>query len=159
MKTLTKKVIPCVILIVVLSLFAWMFGWGGDDINVMAFSSADVTCIRLNDGLHVVVLEEKEDIQAVIDTVNSFQHTGNYIKHVFPFVGLAIGGTALYEFHVYLTDGEDFIFCFGLNDAEQDPADTEVCYWVQKPKENHWFPFSDTCRGSMELFYKLLEQG
>lgn len=134
-----------------------MYGWGGTSIDVMDFSSADVDYIRLNDGLHAVTLDEKEDIQVVIDNVNSFRRTGNDIKRFLPFGGFASGGTVLYEFHVYFTNGNDFILCFGINKAEQDPLDTEVCYWVQSPKKSKLFPFSDTCRGSMELFYELLK--
>lgn len=126
----------------------------------MNFCSDDVEQITLYGQFHgrcyTAIILEKEEIQSVIDAVNSFRHTGNELKLI-PKYGLFLGGTALYEFRVFLLDGEEFEVTFGLNNASQPPADTEVSYWF--PGRGKIIPFSSTCRGSMELFYELLEKG
>ncbi|MCI8399296.1 MAG: hypothetical protein HFF90_07845 [Oscillibacter sp.] len=143
-------------LLVALIFFAWVYGWGGGPINVMNFSAEDVDYIKIYGPIQVAKVSEKDEIQSVIDAVNSFRHTGNELKLI-PKYGLFLGGTALYEFRVFLLDGEEFEVTFGLNNASQPPADTEVSYWF--PGRGKIIPFSSTCRGSMELFYELLEKG
>ena len=73
---------------VVLIFCANTFGWGGGPINVTDFTAGDADRVELTcshswiaDG--VAVVAEKEDIQAVIDTVNGFRHDGTKLKYGF----------------------------------------------------------------------------
>lgn len=149
--------LPAALLAAVLAFFAWIYGWGGGPVNLLDFPAEDVARIRLSDSLRAAEVTEPEDIQALMDTVNSFRRSGNQLKH-HPFLlfGFAIGGTELYTFRVFLKNGEEFAFCFGSSQGGQDPADTEVSYWVlDRPASR----FGSTCRGSMELIYELLKRG
>ena len=53
----------------------------------MNFTAEDVERLTLSQSGYTYTVEvtEKEDLQAVIDMVNSFQHTGNELKHGFLF--------------------------------------------------------------------------
>lgn len=140
----------------VLAFFAWIYGWGGGPIQLLDFPAEDVEYIRLSDTLRAVEVRSPEDIQALMDAVNSFRHSGNQIKnHPFLLFGFAVGGTELYTFHVFLKNGEEVTLHFGSNQGGQDPADTEVSYWVEGQPSSR---FGDTCRGSMELIYELMKQ-
>ena len=139
----------------VLLLCAWMFGWGQGSIQVMDFSADAVERIELSCTMpnsHRTVVQDKEDIQALIDSVNAFQHTGNDLKYLFR-SGLFSGGTVLYEFHVFLTNGEELLLSFGDNSGGQDLSDVEVSYWISGTEHL----FGNTCRGSLEVFWSLYE--
>lgn len=163
-RTVHKRMLPMVFLIVVLAavlaLCAWIFGWGRGDINVMDFSANEVdrielSCTDIHVDMHRAVVTEKDDIQAFINSVNSFQHTGSNIKYLFRY-GIGAGGAVLYECDVYFSSGDIFNLRFANGNGEQDLSDMEVSYWI--PQENQKRLFSDTCRGSMELFYELYER-
>lgn len=155
MKLSFKRLIGFVLLVATFAFLGWMYGWGGSSIDVMNFDSSIVESIRLTNSTDIAVIDESQDIQSVIDSVNSFQHSGNSVRHVFPFIGFPIGGTSLYTFHVYFKTGEEFVFCFGLNKGDQDPLNTEVSYWIQSPPprsngspipihaEAQWYRFTD----------------
>ena len=151
-----KWLIRGALLAVVLAFFAWIYGWGGGDIQVMNFTAEDVERLTLSQSgyTYAVDVTEKEDIQAVIDMVNRFHHTGNELKHGFLFGTV---GTCLYGFHVYLKNGEEFPFFFGSNNGEQPVSDMEVSYWVYQGPEISRAP-SKLCRGSMELFFEMYEK-
>ena len=103
------------------------------------------------------MVTEPEELQVLMDTVNAFRHSGNEIKnHPALLFGAALGGTKLYEFRILFKSGEEFAFCFGLNKGGQDPADTEVAYWIPGRPSSR---FGSTCRGSMERIDELLEEG
>lgn len=89
-----KWLIRGALLAVILAFFAWIYGWGGGDIQVMNFTAEDVERLTLSQSgyTYAVDVTEKEDIQAVIDMVNRFRHTGNALKH-----GFVTGGTCLYS--------------------------------------------------------------
>ena len=93
----------------------------------MNFTAEDVERLTLSQSGYTYAVEvtEKEDIQAVIDMVNSFRHTGNELKHGLRF---GYGGTCLYEFDKKNKNGEEFPFSFGSNNGEQPVSDTEVSY-------------------------------
>lgn len=165
-----KRLIPVVIaLAVILALCAWTFGWGRGDINVMEFSANEVDrielfCTGVHVDLHTAVVTEKDDIQAFIDSINSFQHTGSIVKELFkhgiPIGGL--GGAVLYSFNVYLSNGDTFLLRFSSNSGIEEQSDMEVDYWIYQGP-NHMGLLSTllstyTCRGSMELFYELYEK-
>lgn len=161
-----KRIIPVVIaLAVVLALCAWTFGWGRGNIGVMEFSADEVDrielfCTDVRVDLHAAIVTEKDDIQALIDSVNSFRHTGSAVKELFRH-GIAIGGlggTVLYEFDVYLSNGDTFPLRFGSNNGVEERSDMEVLYWVYQPKQTNPLLNTWTCRGSMELFYELYEK-
>ena len=146
------------ILFAILVLSAWIFGWGRGNINVIGFSTDEVerielSCTDTRVGLHNAVVTEKNDIQALINSVNSFQHTGSAIKELFRH-GIGIGGTILYEYNVYLSNGDVFHLCFGSNNGEQKLSNMEVNYWISDQAKL----LPDTCKGSMELFYELYDK-
>ena len=143
-----------------LLLCAWLFGWFRGNINVMRFSSDEVDRIELYStdirlGLHTSAVADKEEIQALIDSVNSFQHTGSGLKEIFKY-GIGVGGSTLYVCDVYLLNGENFNLHFSSNSGEQPWSDMEMGYWVYQPGKT---PFlTNTCRGSLELFAELYEK-
>lgn len=152
-----KWVFPAGGLALLLVFFAWIYGWGGGPINLLDFPVEDVARVRVSQGLRAAEVTEPEDIQALMDAVNAFRHSGNEIKnHPALLFGIAMGGTQLYVFHVYFKNGEEFTLCFGLNKGGQDPADTEVSYWIPDEPSSR---FGSTCRGSMELIEELLDRG
>ncbi len=156
---LSKKwtISVAIVLIFILALCAWIFGWGRGDINVMEFPASEVERIELSCtdtrrvDLYRAVVTEKNDIQALIDSVNSFQYTGSVVKELFKH-GIGIGGTVLYEYNVCLSNGDTFLLCFGNNNGEQELSDMEVIYWADQSNK------ANTCRGSMELFYELYKK-
>lgn len=163
LKKYKRLLIGAMVSVAILLLGVWVFGWGGGDINVLKFSADDVTRLELNCTdtkrveLYKAVVTEPEDIQACIDWVNAFQHTGSAIKELFRHgIGIGLGGTCLYTFQFYLLDEDPFILEFGNNDGEQEISDVEVSYWryTYPPKKE----IPSTCRGSLEPFYELYEK-
>jgi len=161
MKRMTKKrgwlVVCGVVLAAGLVLCAWIFGWGRGDINVMEFSADAVDHIELyctvpRLGLHKAAVTEKDDIQALIHSINSFSHTGNAIKEILK-GSIMSGGSTLYTFYVYFLNGEDLQLTFASNSGEQEISNMEVMYWIGQENNSKRIP--NTCRGSMELFYEL----
>ncbi len=151
-----KWLLPAGGLVLALALLAWIYGWGGGPINALDFPAEDVDHIRLSDPLSAVELTEPEDIQALLDAVNAFRHSGNMLKdHPGLLFGFALGGTKLYTVKVFLKSGEEVTLRFGLNKGGQAAADTEVSYRVEGRPASR---FGDTCRGSMELIYELMKQ-
>lgn len=152
-----KWVFPVGGLALLLAFFGWIYGWGGGPINLLDFPVEEVARIRVSQSLRVAEVTEPEDVQALMDAVNAFRHSGNSIKdHPALLFGFALGGTQLYEFHVFFKNGEEFAFCFGLNKGGQTASDTEVSYWVPGEPSSR---FDRTCRGSMELIEELLDRG
>lgn len=164
MKRPLKKWMLAVVIVLaaILALCAWMFGWGRGDIMVMGFSAnevdhIDLFCTDTRVGLHKAVVTEKNDIQALIDSVNSFQHTGSSVKNLFRY-GIGAGGTVTYDYYVHLSNGDTFRLTFGSNDGEQERSNMEVTYWYWVNQQNKEKLFPDTCKGSMELFYVLYDE-
>ena len=101
-----------IILVAVLTFCAWIYGWGGGDINVIPFDANDVERIELN-GIfrgtsRSALITERDEIQGVIDSINTFQRSGSDLKNIFKY-GIGLGGTSLYEIGIYPLDGERFI--------------------------------------------------
>lgn len=146
------------ILIIALGFCAWMFGWGGGNINVIPFDADDVEHIELFGvrcgAMRSAYLTEAEDIQALIDSVNSFRYSGSGLKDIFKY-GIGSGGTLLYLIRIYPHHGERFTVCFGLSDSDQDPSNTEVSYKVYNSLIEG---FSKNCKGSMQVIYDFLER-
>lgn len=147
-----------VILAVILMACAWLFGWFQGDINMIRFSPDEADRIELSStdvrlGLHTAVVTDREDIRALIESLNSFQHTGSGLKEIFKY-GIGAGGSTLYVCDVYLLNGETFNLHFASNNGERPWSDMELSYWVYPDK--HLFGY--TCHGSLELFCELYEK-
>ena len=146
------------ILIIALGSCAWMFGWGGGNINVIPFNADDVEHIELFGvrcgAMRSAYLTEAEDIQALIDSVNSFRYSGSGLKDIFKY-GIGSGGTLLYLIRIYPHHGERFTVCFGLSDSDEDASSTEVSYKVYNSLIEG---FSKNCKGSMQVIYDFLER-
>lgn len=147
-------------LIIALGFCAWLNGWGRGNINIIPFNADDIEHIELNGiyrgAIRSAYVTETEDFQAIINSINSFQHSGSGLKNVFKY-GIGAGGTSLYEIDIYPLNGEHFTVCLGLNESGQDPSNTEADYWVYNQNKINWF--SKTCKGSMRLIYEFLEDG
>ena len=136
-----KRHLTGAVLAVVLALSWWVFGWFGGTIDVMDFSADQVESIEL---FHYwlsderVIVTEKEAIQAVIDAVNGFRHTGVMLKY--PGKLIAGGGELWYEVTVHFADGGSRRFVF--TQLEKDPIGPEA--------EWRYGGFG-TCRGSMDV--------
>lgn len=138
----------------------WLFGWFRGDINMMRFSPDEVDRIELSStdvrlGLHTAVVSDREDIRALVESLNSFQHTGSGLKEIFKY-GIGAGGSTLYVCDVYLLSGENFNLQFASKNGERPWSDMELSYWVCQPGEPPRSSY--TCRGSLELFNQLYEK-
>lgn len=157
---LTKKwkllVFFCGILIVILVLCIWLFGWGQGNINAIDFSAAEVERVQLSCAqLYAkgpAVICDPTEIQTLIDAINDFRDTGSDIKWLFKY-GLFVGGSVLYEYTFYLTNGNIINVCFASNEGNQPLSDMELRYWISWP--NGTKTKGSTCRGSLEEFYTL----
>lgn len=158
MKTMNRKtkllLLSGLVLAGLLALCAWLFGWGGGEIRVLEFSPEEVERIELshtnvNLPMERVVVTDKDDIQKILDGVNSFRFTGSSIKDLFRY-GLFSGGSVLYEFDVFLADGGEESLTFASNNGDQPMGDMEVGYWIGEGP-------SSTARGSMEFFAQFYE--
>lgn len=160
MRRIPKKVwVICAALVVVLFLGFWIWGWGGDAIDVLEFDAGSVSYIDLYSTDQVfhcstVSVTEKEDIQALIDLVNSFRYAGNELKSVLK-GEMGMGGSVVYEFNVFFTDGETFPLAFFSNDT-RDLSDMELAYRLTSQDDQPLV--GPLCRGSLELFYEMREK-
>lgn len=162
MKHLTKRqrwlALGGGVLIAVLVLCAWLFGWGRGNINMIPYSAGQIDRIELTStdvslGLYRSVVTDKEDIQALINSANSFRHTGSELKDVFRY-GPFTGGATLYEFDIFPSDGEPLLLIFSSNNGGQPWSDIELSYWIYGEKTSL---FGNTCRGSLETFCEMYE--
>lgn len=160
MRRIPKKVwVICAAVAAALSLGRWIWGWGGGAIDVLDFDAGSVSRIDLYSTDQVfdcsaVSVTEREDIQALIDLVNSFRYAGNELKRVLK-GDIGMGGSVVYEFNVFFTDGETFGLAFFSSDT-RDLAGMELAYRLSdqdgQPLAGH------LCRGSLELFYAMREK-
>ena len=79
-------VVVALLLLIFGSLF-WIYGWGCGEIHLMDFDAEEVSYIELYSidsvfNCNAVAVTEKEDIQSLIDLVNSFRHCGNELKYL-----------------------------------------------------------------------------
>ena len=98
------------------------------------------------------MVKDPEEIQALIDAANVFQHTGSDIKNIFRY-DLFAGGSMLHECAFSLVNGEKFIVTFVSNEGGQPVSDMDLSYWVTL--SNGERQTGSTCRGSLEVFYAL----
>ena len=155
MKRILKHWKLLIFIAVVLIFCANTFGWGGGPINVMDFTAEDVDRIELSCSHPWIaggraVVTEKEDIQAVIDSVNGFLYDGTTLKYFLKH-GFSGGGTVLHTIHVYFTNGEEYIFDI----CPEAHSDTQLHCW-KYPYESKGF--SAVCSGSLDWFYELHEK-
>lgn len=127
----------------------WLFGWGGGNINIIDVEAKDVSQIELlrtTFGSKKITITEGEDIQTVIDNVNSFRYSGNELKYLLQ--GKAFGSTFLYYITVYPKEGDvielvlSALGGYGL-------SETEMSYWF--PADPNFF-ISNTCEGPMTWY-------
>lgn len=153
-KPARKKLLYCVPLIFALILCSWLFGWFVGNIDVVDFGADEVDQLRLSCtlfGYDAAIITEKDDIQAAIEAVNSFHHTGKAVKG-FLTEGIGLGGSVLYNFDFQLENGTNHQVVLSSNNGEQSLSNMEVAYWVSHPNKKL---FTDTCRGSLEFFFEL----
>ena len=77
MKLLRRKRNLALLAAAILVLGIWVFGWGGGPIHVLRVSPEEVDHIRISATIvdsHAITVTEPEDIQFVIDTINSFSY-------------------------------------------------------------------------------------
>ena len=163
MRTVRRKtkllLLASLMLIALLVLCAWLFGWGGGEIRVLEFAPEDVERIELwhtsvDLPMERVVVTEQEDIQTILDGVNSFCFTGSSVKDMFRY-GLFSGGSVLYGFDVFLTDDGEEEITFASNNGDQSMGDIEVSYWISAPTKEGGIP--STAKGSLEFFTQFYE--
>lgn len=152
---LTKKKLG-LLLAAALCFCAWLFGWGQGTIDVIDFSADDVDYVRLGCAqlysYDAAVIGDPEEIQALIDSANSFRHTGSKFKRIFQY-GLGVGGSMLHEHAFFLKNGDIFIVTFSSNDGDQPISDMDLSYWATLPNGERIS--GSTCQGSLEVFYEL----
>ena len=158
MRTVSRKkkllLLAGLVLIALLALCAWLFGWGGGEIRVLEFSPEDVERIELwhtsvDLPMERVVVTDREEIQTILDGVNSFHFTGSSVKDMFRY-GLFSGGSVLYGFDVFLTGSNEKEVTFASNNGDQSMGDIEVSYWISAPTKEGGIP--STARDSLEFF-------
>ena len=155
MKSFRSKQNLALLAAAILVLGIWVFGWGGGSIRVIRVSPDEVDHIRISATIvdsHAITVTEPEDIQFVIDTINSFSYTGNNLKCILR-GELFLSGTLLYELNFSLRNGDAFSLCLASNNST-DLSDMELTYWIH---DENRFPISSMCRGSMEWYDTLYE--
>ena len=154
----------------VLAAGRWIYGWGGGDIDILDFSAEGVERVELytdnvmiaanyatefDDGFGVSVVTEPEDIQLIIDQIDSLQYAGNdirdYIEH-----GIGIGGTVLYDADFYFRDGTKLRVILSSNSGSQPVSDRILGYSLVPAAKKEFL--GKNARGSLEWFYDLYEK-
>ena len=148
----------------------WCYGWGGGDIDILDFSAEGVERVELyttsvkiaanyatefDSGFGVSVVTEPEDIQLIIDQIDSLQYAGNdirdYIEH-----GIGIGGTVLYDADFYFRDGTKLRVILSSNSGSQPVSDRILGYSLVPAAKKEFL--GKNARGSLEWFYDLYEK-
>ena len=159
-----------VIPLVIIALGRWIYGWGGGDIDILDFSAEGVERVELytdnvmiaanyatefDDGFGVSVVTEPEDIQLIIDQIDSLQYAGNdirdYIEH-----GIGIGGTVHYDTDFYFRDGTELGVTLSSNSGSQPVSDRILGYSLVPAAKKEFL--GKNARGSLEWFYDLYEK-
>ena len=163
MGTVSKRTKPLLlaslVLIALLTVCAWLFGWGGGEIRVLEFAPEDVERIELwhtsvDLPMERVVVTDRDDIQTILNGVNSFRFTGSSVKDMSRY-GLFSGRSVLYGFDVFLSDGGEKEITFASSNGDQPMRDIEVSYWISAPTKKDGIP--STARGSLEFFTQFYE--
>ena len=85
--------------------------------RVLRVSPEEVDHIRISTHRlwtsHAITVTEPEDIQFVIDTINSFSYAGNDLKCILR-GELFMSGTLLYELSFSLRNGDAFTLCLAF---------------------------------------------
>lgn len=154
-----RMVVVVVLLLLIFGLLFWIYGWGRGEIHLMDFDAEEVSYIELYStdsvfNCNEVAVTEKEDIQSLIDLVNSFRNCGNELKYLLS-GEFGTGGAVLYEFRVRFLDNDTFTIGLYSHDTH-DLSDVEMTYRIFP--EEHTPRLSNVCRGSLELFYELREK-
>lgn len=66
-----------------------------------------------------------------------------------------MGGSVVYEFNVFFTDGETFPLALFSNDT-RDPSDMELAYRLSSQDDQPLV--GSLCRGPLERFYTMREK-
>lgn len=152
---LTKEKL-CLLLAAVLCFCAWLFGWGRGTIDVIGFSADEVEYVRLGCAQlyyeAAAEVRDPEEIQALIDSANALRHTGSDFRRILQY-GFGVGGSMLHECAFFLKNGDTLIVTFSSNNGERPVSDLDLDYWATLPDGEKIS--GSTCRGSLEVFYKL----
>lgn len=153
-----ERVLPIVRLLLVIAapfLWYWLFGWG--TVHIIDFSAQEVEYVQISCSHYPErgAIYDPGEIQALIDEANAMQNKGTSLKLLLH--GIGMGGSILYDYDFYLTDGTEFSLTFASG-ASGDPVSAKdlTC----------WYRFSTTeedtvgpmCRGSLEVYFRLFEK-
>lgn len=97
-------------------------------------------------------ITDRAEIQALFDSLNALQDTGNDLKDFLRF-GSGAGGSVLYEIRMEFPDREPLTLCLASGSGEQPLSDLALAYWFYEKGKTPWI--ADTCRGSMAVFHQL----
>ena len=163
-------ILGVLLLAAVLMVGRWIYGWGGGDIDILDFSAEEVERVEFytdnvtiaanyatefDDGFGVSVVTEPEDIQLIIDQIDSLQYAGNeirdYIEH-----GIGIGGTVHYDADFYFRDGTNLRVILSSNSGSQPVSDRILGYSLVPAAKKGFL--GKNARGSLKWFYDLYEK-
>lgn len=152
--------IPLIIvggILVLIGIIWWSYGWFGGTIDVINYEAAEISRIEMSRSVvddRRIIITEPEDIEKVINNVNSFQYTGNSLKNLFQFQ-LFMSGSVLYEIALYPKEEDPFILCFANSSNDESP-NIDMSYWFYH--ENKTPIITNTCSGALDWYNDLYEK-
>ena len=160
MKKHSKKVmffLASIVLLAIATTASWVFGWTKGSLHALNFDAGEVEQIVFScDNAQMVStnISDPEDIQALIDTINSFDHKGNMLrKGFFAAFSSSSGGHIRYVFQVMMKTGEsvEIVLTQRENDYFSPEEDRDMSFYCSTEKVSP-LPL---CRGNVSLFFNL----
>ncbi|MBC5716472.1 hypothetical protein [Flintibacter faecis] len=152
-----ERVLPIVRLLLVIAapfLWYWLFGWG--TVHIIDFSAQEVESVQISCSHYPErgTIYDPEEIQALIDEANAMQNKGSRVKLLLH--GIGVGGSILYYYNFYLTDGTEFLLTFSSGASGDPVSEKNLLYWQYSPTGKQIV--GPMCRGSMEVYFRLFEK-
>ena len=160
MKKHSKKAmlfLASVALLAIAATASWIFGWTEGSLHALDFDAGAVEQIVFScDNAQIVStnISDPEDIQALIDTINSFEHKGNMLRKGFSAAfSSSSGGHILYVFQVMMKTGEsvEIVLAQQENGYFSPEEDRDMSFYCSTEKVSP-LPL---CRGNVALFFNL----
>ena len=160
MKKHNKKVmffLTSIALLAIAATISWIFGWTEGSLNALDFDASAVEQIVFScDNAQIVStnISDPEDIQALIDTINNFDHRGSLFRKGFLVAfSSSSGGHIRYVFQVMMKTGEsvEIVLTQRENGYFSPEEDRDMSFYCSTEKVS----LLPLCRGNVALFFNL----